>query len=67
MWGEEKAREMLEEAGFGKVEVKQLPYDLQNSYYIAKKRQGSGVWFNTLAPPPTPNSREPLLGEVRSS
>lgn len=37
MWGEEKALEMLEEAGFGKVEVKQLPHDFQNSYYVAKK------------------------------
>jgi SAM-dependent methyltransferase len=37
MWGEEKAVEMLKEAGFGKVEVKQLPHDFQNSYYIAKK------------------------------
>jgi len=35
--GEEKALEMLEEAGFGEVEVKQLPHDFQNSYYIAKK------------------------------
>jgi 2-polyprenyl-3-methyl-5-hydroxy-6-metoxy-1,4-benzoquinol methylase len=37
MWGEEKALEMLEEAGFKEVEVKQLPHDFQNSYYIAKK------------------------------
>jgi 2-polyprenyl-3-methyl-5-hydroxy-6-metoxy-1,4-benzoquinol methylase len=37
MWGEEKALEMLEEAGFGQVEVRQLPHDFQNSYYIAKK------------------------------
>jgi SAM-dependent methyltransferase len=37
MWGEEKAVEMLEEAGFGEVEVKQLPHDFVNSYYIAKK------------------------------
>ena len=37
MWGQEKALEMLEEAGFGEVEVKQLPHDFQNSYYIAKK------------------------------
>lgn len=37
MWGEEKATEMLEEAGFGEVEVKQLPHDFQNSYYVAKK------------------------------
>ncbi len=37
MWGKEKALEMLEKAGFGEVEVKQLPHDFQNSYYIAKK------------------------------
>ena len=37
MWGEEKAREMLREAGFDNVEVKQLPHDLQNYYYIATK------------------------------
>ncbi len=37
MWGEEKATEMLKEAGFGEMEVKQLPHDFQNSYYIAKK------------------------------
>jgi 2-polyprenyl-3-methyl-5-hydroxy-6-metoxy-1,4-benzoquinol methylase len=37
MWGEEKALEMLKEAGFGEVEVKRLPHDFENSYYIAKK------------------------------
>ena len=37
MWGEEKAKEMLEEAGFTEVEVEQLPHDFQNSYYIIKK------------------------------
>ncbi len=37
MWGEEKAREMLREAGFDHVEVKQLPHDFQNYYYIATK------------------------------
>jgi hypothetical protein len=37
MWGEEKAKEMLEEAGFAEVEVEQLPHDFQNSYYIIKK------------------------------
>jgi 2-polyprenyl-3-methyl-5-hydroxy-6-metoxy-1,4-benzoquinol methylase len=37
MWGEEKAREMLEDAGFTKVEVEQLPHDFMNSYYIARK------------------------------
>ncbi len=39
MWGEEKAREMLEEAGFKKVEVKQLPHDIFNNYFIARKDQ----------------------------
>jgi hypothetical protein len=37
MWGEEKVLEMLEEAGFGEVEVKQLAHDFQNSYYVARK------------------------------
>ena len=37
MWGEEKAREMLKEAGFREVKVKQLPHDFQNSYYTATK------------------------------
>jgi 2-polyprenyl-3-methyl-5-hydroxy-6-metoxy-1,4-benzoquinol methylase len=38
MWGEEKAKEMLEEAGFANVEVEQLPHDFVNSYYIVTKR-----------------------------
>jgi SAM-dependent methyltransferase len=37
-WGIEKALEMLEEAGFADVEVKRLPHDIQNAYYIARKR-----------------------------
>jgi 2-polyprenyl-3-methyl-5-hydroxy-6-metoxy-1,4-benzoquinol methylase len=37
MWGEEKAKEMLKEAGFKEVEVKQLPHDFMNSYYIITK------------------------------
>ncbi len=37
MWGEEKAKEMLRDAGFGRVEVKQLPHDFVNSYYIVTK------------------------------
>ena len=36
-WGEEKATEMLKDAGFGEVEVKRLPHDFQNSYYVAKQ------------------------------
>jgi ubiquinone/menaquinone biosynthesis C-methylase UbiE len=37
MWGEEKAREMLQEAGFTKISVKKLPHDFQNIYYIIQK------------------------------
>ena len=35
MWGKEKAVEMLKEAGFMHVEVKTLPHDFQNYYYVA--------------------------------
>jgi len=37
MWGSETARRMLDEAGFGKVEVKTLPHDLLNFYYVARR------------------------------
>ena len=36
MWGEEKALEMLDEAGFGAVDVRRLEGDIQNSYYVAR-------------------------------
>jgi SAM-dependent methyltransferase len=36
MWGEELALAMLAEAGFGAVEVRQLPHDIMNSFYIAR-------------------------------
>ena len=35
MCGKEKAVEMLNEAGFMQVEVKTLPHDFQNYYYVA--------------------------------
>jgi SAM-dependent methyltransferase len=35
MWGEELALAMLAEAGFGAVEVRQLPHDFMNNFYIA--------------------------------
>lgn len=38
MWGEEKALEMLAEAGFAKVSVHRLAHDIQNQYYVAHKR-----------------------------
>ncbi len=37
MWGEEKAKEMLEDAGFKEVEIKQLPHDIFNNYFIITK------------------------------
>jgi 2-polyprenyl-3-methyl-5-hydroxy-6-metoxy-1,4-benzoquinol methylase len=37
MWGEEKAREMLGEAGFIKVNVTRTPDDIENAYYVAMR------------------------------
>ncbi len=37
MWGEEKAREMLKDAGFNKVSVSQLDHDFMNSFFVAGK------------------------------
>jgi hypothetical protein len=37
MWGREVACRMLAEAGFGKVQVEELPHDAMNYYYIARK------------------------------
>ncbi|MGI9553484.1 MAG: class I SAM-dependent methyltransferase [Thermodesulfobacteriota bacterium] len=37
MWGKELACDMLKEAGFTQVEVKELPHDPINYYYIVKK------------------------------
>ncbi len=37
MWGKELACEMLREAGFGQIEVKELPHDPINYYYIVRK------------------------------
>jgi hypothetical protein len=37
MWGEQKAREMLAEAGFSQVDVKRIEDDPFNNYYVAAK------------------------------
>jgi SAM-dependent methyltransferase len=37
MWGEQKARQMLTEAGFARVDVAQVEGDLLNKYFIARK------------------------------
>jgi ubiquinone/menaquinone biosynthesis C-methylase UbiE len=36
-WGEQKARELLTEAGFTSIEAKQVPGDIINNYLIVKK------------------------------
>jgi 2-polyprenyl-3-methyl-5-hydroxy-6-metoxy-1,4-benzoquinol methylase len=38
MWGREKAERMLAEAGFERVQVKQLDHDIMNYYYLATKK-----------------------------
>ncbi|MCG8432753.1 MAG: class I SAM-dependent methyltransferase, partial [Gammaproteobacteria bacterium] len=38
MWGEETAQEYLREAGFKGIEIRRLDHDLQNNYYIVRKR-----------------------------
>lgn len=37
MWGREKAQEMLRDAGFNNVTIKNLDHDILNDYYIVKK------------------------------
>ena len=37
MWGREKALEMLNEAGFVSIEMKELPHDIMNDYYLLRK------------------------------
>ncbi len=38
VWGEQQARALLAEAGFTGVEVKQVPGDILNNYYVATKK-----------------------------
>lgn len=37
MWGEEKAREYLQRAGFRSIETHQLAHDVQNNWYVVRK------------------------------
>ena len=37
MWGEEKAVEMLKEAGFKEISLNRLDHDFMNTYYVATK------------------------------
>ena len=38
MWGRELAEEMLTEAGFGSIDVRQLAHDVQNNYFVITKQ-----------------------------
>jgi hypothetical protein len=37
MWGEQKAAQMLGEAGFKRIEVKRIEGDIFNNYYVARE------------------------------
>jgi hypothetical protein len=39
MWGQQKAMELLEEAGFkpGNIEIKSVEGDIMNAYYVCRK------------------------------
>ena len=39
MWGEQKAMQVLGEAGFGRVAVKRIEGDIFNNYYVTGKGQ----------------------------
>ena len=39
MWGEQKARQMLTDAGFSSVETKHVDGDIFNNYYVASKAE----------------------------
>ena len=36
MWGREMALELLDEAGFPNVEIRELEHDPQNDYYLCR-------------------------------
>jgi SAM-dependent methyltransferase len=48
MWGEQKTRQMLADAGFASVEVARVEGDVFNNYYIATKPE-------VTVPPPRPH------------
>jgi len=37
MWGEEKTRDYLQQAGFRSIETKQLAHDISNNWYVVRK------------------------------
>lgn len=43
MWGRQQAESMLFDAGFGPVEVRELPHDMMNYWYVVRKALSSGL------------------------
>jgi 2-polyprenyl-3-methyl-5-hydroxy-6-metoxy-1,4-benzoquinol methylase len=37
MWGEERTRDYLQQAGFNAIETHQLAHDIQNNWYVVRK------------------------------
>jgi 2-polyprenyl-3-methyl-5-hydroxy-6-metoxy-1,4-benzoquinol methylase len=40
MWGEEKTKEYLQQAGFRSIETNELAHDIQNNWYVVRKQAG---------------------------
>jgi hypothetical protein len=36
MWGRQQAESMLADAGFGEVDVRELPHDIMNYWYVVR-------------------------------
>lgn len=66
MWGEQKVRQMLGEAGFGPLYVGQSPLDPVNYYYIATKTgaPGAGPAAGRSGPRPSPPRPAPVAAEL---
>jgi 2-polyprenyl-3-methyl-5-hydroxy-6-metoxy-1,4-benzoquinol methylase len=43
MWGEQRALQFLKSAGFTDIEIHTLEHDIQNNYYVARKKPQSSV------------------------
>jgi 2-polyprenyl-3-methyl-5-hydroxy-6-metoxy-1,4-benzoquinol methylase len=63
-WGVELARQMLLEAGFRGIEVRRLPHDLFNCYYVATKagRVGAAFGSSQERPPRRMRCGEKIFG-----
>jgi len=38
MWGRDKARKLLRKAGFKSIKIHRLDHDIQNDYYVIRKK-----------------------------